>query len=57
MGTLSMVGVVDANLRVYGTTNLRVVDASVMPLQIGSHLQASVYAIGEKVRFLVYMFS
>ena len=40
--------VVDSRLRVYGTRGLRVCDASVMPLQISAHLQASVYAIGEK---------
>ena len=40
--------VVNSRLRVYGTRGLRVCDASVMPLQISAHLQASVYAIGEK---------
>jgi len=40
--------VCDERLRVYGTRGLRVCDASVMPLQIAAHLQATVYAIGEK---------
>ena len=41
-------GVVDERLRVYGIKGLRVCDASIMPLQIAAHLQATVYAIGEK---------
>ncbi|PGH14522.1 hypothetical protein AJ79_03015 [Helicocarpus griseus UAMH5409] len=41
-------GVVDARLRVYGVKGLRVVDASIMPLHISSHLQATTYAIAEK---------
>jgi len=41
-------GVVDERLRVYGVKGLRVCDASIMPLQIAAHLQATVYAIGEK---------
>lgn len=40
--------VVNGRLQVYGVRGLRVVDASVMPLQISAHLQSTVYAIGEK---------
>lgn len=49
MMPLSLGGVVDPNLLVYGTHNLRIVDASIMPLVPASHLQAVVYGIGEKV--------
>ncbi|CAM1509017.1 Fc.00g027560.m01.CDS01 [Cosmosporella sp. VM-42] len=41
-------GVVDERLRVYGIKGLRVIDASVMPLQISAHIQATIYAIAEK---------
>ena len=41
-------GVVDPQLKVYGTENVRVVDASIIPLHIGCQLQATVYAIAEQ---------
>lgn len=44
-----MGGVVDPDLRVYGTKNLRIVDAGIIPILPASHLQAPIYAIAEKV--------
>ena len=46
-------GVVNSRLVVYGTTNLRVVDASIMPIHLATHIQQTVYAIAEKVSFLL----
>lgn len=42
-------GVVDSSLVVWGTQNLRVVDAGIFPLIPAAHLQAVVYGVAEKV--------
>ncbi|GLB41038.1 putative GMC oxidoreductase family protein [Lyophyllum shimeji] len=41
-------GVVDPNLKVYGTKNVYVVDASVIPIEPAAHLQGTVYAFAER---------
>ncbi|GJE98672.1 GMC oxidoreductase C-terminal domain-containing protein [Phanerochaete sordida] len=37
---------VDLSLKVYGTSNVRVVDCSIMPLELSCHTQSFAYAIG-----------
>ncbi|KAF9528787.1 GMC oxidoreductase [Crepidotus variabilis] len=46
-------GVVDPQLKVYGTSNVRVVDISIIPLHIAAHTQTSAYAIGEKAANII----
>jgi choline dehydrogenase-like flavoprotein len=46
-------GVVDAGLQVYGIKKVTIVDASIMPLIPGTHLQATVYAIAEKAADII----
>ncbi|RHZ53049.1 hypothetical protein CDV55_102798 [Aspergillus turcosus] len=46
-------GVVDAKLKVYGTANVRVVDASVFPLEPRGNIQATVFAVAEKAADII----
>lgn len=46
-------GVVDHELRVYGTRNVRVVDASVFPLQPLGNTQSVVYAVAERAAGMI----
>ncbi|KAF5347382.1 hypothetical protein D9758_011281 [Tetrapyrgos nigripes] len=58
VGTASMVppelgGVVDTKLKVYGTTNLRVMDISVWPMELAAHPQATVFAMSERLADII----
>ncbi|KAJ5511439.1 Glucose-methanol-choline oxidoreductase N-terminal [Penicillium expansum] len=58
VGTASMLprdkgGVVSPELRVYGTKNVRVVDASVLPFQLCGHLTSTLYAVAERASDMI----
>ncbi|GJJ12733.1 hypothetical protein Clacol_006977 [Clathrus columnatus] len=53
MASRELGGVVDSNLIVYGTRNLRVVDAGIFPIQLSAALQASIYAVAEKAADII----
>ncbi|CAL8094306.1 unnamed protein product [Orchesella dallaii] len=56
VGTASMGSVVDTKLRVLGTQNLRVVDASVQPVVVVTNTQASTLMIAEKAADMIHRY-
>ena len=58
VGTCAMVprelgGVVDSKVKVYGTKNVRIVDASIIPSQLTGHTTAPLYGVAEKAAELI----
>jgi choline dehydrogenase len=58
IGTCAMLpkekgGAVDDQLRLYGTSNIRVADASIFPLHVQGNIVSLVYALAEKAADLI----
>ncbi|KAI1660715.1 putative GMC oxidoreductase [Daldinia decipiens] len=52
-GTAAMGTVVDGEGKVLGVTGLRIVDASIIPVPLGGHLQATMYAMAEQLASMI----
>lgn len=46
-------GVVDHQLKVYGTSNVRVVDMSIFPMQHSGHPAATLYTVAERAADII----
>ena len=58
IGTAAMMprnlgGVVDSQFKVYGTNNIFVIDSSILPMQLSTHLSSTLYAIAERAADLL----
>ncbi|KZT59087.1 GMC oxidoreductase [Calocera cornea HHB12733] len=49
-------GVVDPTLRVYGTSNIRVVDSSIFPIEFSAHLMVPTYGMAEQAAQMIRQF-